>query len=46
MKENNLPQVDIKKALMVHDTRLPTTFDPTAAFNAETQLLSAILLAM
>lgn len=37
---------DIKNAIMIHDTRLPTTFDTTAEFNIGMQLINAILSAM
>jgi len=45
-KENGLPKKSIEKALMVHDTRLPSTFDTTAEFNIGLQLINAILSAL
>lgn len=42
----DIPQENIEKRLMVHDRRLPTTFDTTAEFNIGLQLLNAIFLAM
>lgn len=46
LRENNLPLEDIQKTLMVHDPRLPNSFDTTAEFNIGVQLLNAILSAM
>ena len=45
-KENGIPKDDIGKALMVHDTRLPSTFDTTVEFNIGLQLINAILATM
>lgn len=45
-QENKISPETIKKALMVHDTRLPSTFDTTAEFNIGMQLLNALLSAM
>ena len=45
-QENNFNEEKIQKALMIHDTRLPTTFDTTAEYNLGMQLINAVLSAM
>ena len=45
-QDSNINKESIQKSLMIHDTRLPTTFDTTAEFNIGMQLINAILSAM
>lgn len=45
-QENNIHKEYIQKSLMIHDKRLPTTFDTTAEFNIGMQLINAILSTM
>lgn len=45
-QENDISKESIQKALMIHDTRLPTTYDTTSEFNVGIQLINAILSAM
>ncbi len=41
-----IPPEDIKQSLMVHDARLPRTFDTTREFNIGIQILNAIFMSM